>query len=85
MSNMASGAGALTPRSALPARDYLRRVGLAHVERAWPREPSGGMPKRVAIAVVLANGERVLLLDEPFGAIYPAEIDPSSVTKLNLI
>ena len=43
------------------ARDYLRRVGLSHVEQAWPRELSGGMLKRVAIAAVFANGGEVLL------------------------
>jgi NitT/TauT family transport system ATP-binding protein len=51
------------------ARDYLKRVGLSNVERAWPRELSGGMLKRVAIAAVFANGGEVLLLDEPFGAL----------------
>jgi NitT/TauT family transport system ATP-binding protein len=51
------------------ARDYLARVGLGHVEGAWPRELSGGMLKRVAIAAVFANGGEVLLLDEPFGAL----------------
>jgi NitT/TauT family transport system ATP-binding protein len=44
-------------------------VGLSHVERAWPRELSGGMLKRVAIATVFANGGRVLMLDERFGAL----------------
>ncbi|MFO1349339.1 MAG: ABC transporter ATP-binding protein [Gammaproteobacteria bacterium] len=48
---------------------YLERVGLAHVARAWPRELSGGMLKRVAVATVFANRSDVLLLDEPFGAV----------------
>ena len=51
------------------ARLYLGMVGLEHWERSWPRELSGGMLKRVAIATVFANGARVLLLDEPFGAL----------------
>jgi len=51
------------------ARTYLKHVGLSQVESAWPRELSGGMLKRVAIATVFANGGRVLMLDEPFGAL----------------
>ncbi len=51
------------------ARRYLGMVGLAQWEHSWPRELSGGMLKRVAIATVFANGARVLLLDEPFGAL----------------
>jgi NitT/TauT family transport system ATP-binding protein len=51
------------------ARAYLRHVGLSHVEQAWPRELSGGMLKRGAVATVFANGGRVLMLDEPFGAL----------------
>ena len=55
-------------RRAIAVR-YLDRVGLAHVAQAWPRELSGGMLKRVAVATVFANGASVLLLDEPFGAL----------------
>src|SRR5580698_8067660 len=55
-------------RTAMATR-YLDLVGLGHVARAWPRELSGGMLRRVAIATVFANGGSVLLLDEPFGAL----------------
>jgi NitT/TauT family transport system ATP-binding protein len=48
------------------ARRYLAMVGLSNVANAWPRELSGGMLKRVAVATVFANGASVLLLDEPF-------------------
>jgi len=49
------------------ARSYLAAVGLEGLERTWPRELSGGMLKRVAVATVFAAGAKVLLLDEPFG------------------
>ncbi len=48
---------------------FLSEVGLEHVADSWPRELSGGMLKRVAVATVFANGSDVLLLDEPFGAL----------------
>jgi NitT/TauT family transport system ATP-binding protein len=48
---------------------FLAEVGLEHVADSWPRELSGGMLKRVAVATVFANGSDVLLLDEPFGAL----------------
>lgn len=51
------------------AMGYLDAVGLSHVARSWPRELSGGMLKRVAVATVFANDPRVLLLDEPFGSL----------------
>lgn len=51
------------------AQHYLAEVGLADVEQSWPRELSGGMLKRVAVAAVFANDSDILLLDEPFGAL----------------
>ncbi len=49
------------------ARQYLDAVGLRDLDHSWPRELSGGMLKRVAVATVFANRSDVLLLDEPFG------------------
>lgn len=51
------------------ARHFLGLVGLKDVEDRYPRELSGGMKQRVAVARGLCQQPKVLLMDEPFAAI----------------
>jgi NitT/TauT family transport system ATP-binding protein len=67
-----AGAGLSRAEARERADDYLGMVGLREAAHKYPHELSGGMRQRGAIARTLALGSPILLMDEPFGALDPA-------------
>jgi NitT/TauT family transport system ATP-binding protein len=66
------------------AMRYLRRMGLEDHSRKFPHELSGGMRQRVAIAQSLIMKPKILLMDEPFGALDPGTRENMQIFLLEL-
>ncbi len=66
------------------ASEYLKKMGLEGAESKYPCQLSGGMKQRVAIAQALIMKPKILLLDEPFGALDEATRESMRMLLLRL-